>query len=182
MMSMTPQNTDYATVLKQYLKTTADGLAFAIEQIPTGRWFVTPLPMPMFGEWPAAKIVHHVTWYERNIVLPEMHRWISNIEPDYSQLSDEKQETDWQNAPKDMAVLLTDFQTVRDEQLALFDQIDAEAWATEKPTLWGVEVPLSWVVAKTYQHTLEHTDTLMKMALFWDVYLERQQAEKQKDA
>jgi hypothetical protein len=42
------------------------------------------------------------------------------------------------------------------------------------------------MLTRVYQHTIEHTDTLLKMGLFWDFYLEqfKQQrlAERDKNA
>jgi hypothetical protein len=33
-------------------------------------------------------------------------------------------------------------------------------------TLWRPR-PLSWIVTKTFQHTYEHGDTLLRMVLWW---------------
>jgi hypothetical protein len=55
----------------------------------------------------------------------------------------------------------------RDEHRALLTRLDAGAWRAARTTVWG-DMPLRWVVAKTYQHTAEHTNDILRIALFWD--------------
>ena len=37
-------------------------------------------------------------------------------------------------------------------------------------------MPLRWVVAKTYQHTAEHTSDILRIVLYWD-FLAKEPAE-----
>jgi hypothetical protein len=59
----------------------------------------------------------------------------------------------------------------RDEQRALLNRLDAGAWTAAQATVWG-DMPLRWVVAKTYQHTAEHTSDILRIALYWDFFVE----------
>ena len=53
------------------------------------------------------------------------------------------------------------------QQIDLLDQLTGADWQSPRTTLWG-EKPLAWIVTKTYQHTCEHGDTLLRMSLWWE--------------
>ena len=55
----------------------------------------------------------------------------------------------------------------REEQGGLLGGLDAEAWTDVRTAGWGW-VPLRWVVTTTCQHTAEHTNDVLRIALFWD--------------
>jgi hypothetical protein len=94
-----------------------------------------------------------------------MHQWAGGaLVRDY----------DWSDADEDWAAaqtqtsdeLVQKFNAVRQEQIQLLDKLESVDWATLKTTPWG-EKPLSLVVTKTYQHTFEHGDTLLRMVMWW---------------
>jgi hypothetical protein len=58
------------------------------------------------------------------------------------------------------------FCDLRRQQILMLDQLEQVDWEAPRPTPWG-EKPLKMVVTKTYQHTLEHCDTLLRMGLWW---------------
>jgi hypothetical protein len=151
------------SLFRQQLETSADGFLWAVGQIPTGRHYV--LPLPIFGTLPAARIVFRVVWYEQQVALPYMRTWVSGAPPDIA----DTEAQDWHG--QDMADLVAQFRQGRDEQIALLNHLSE--WDSVRPTLWG-PVPLSWLLTKTYQHTLEHTTTLLNMALYWDQLLAAQ--------
>jgi hypothetical protein len=63
--------------------------------------------------------------------------------------------------------MIADFKTLRGEQLTLIQQFHEEPiWTQERNALWG-PVTLQWVMTKTYQHTLEHTDEILRLYLWW---------------
>lgn len=157
------------TFYRDQLSTCTGTLIWAARQVPTGRWFVQPLPV--FGEWPAARQVFHVTWSDRYILLPHLRQWAGG--PSLTRDSLPDQQANWQAAAQQSpAVLLADFEEVRTAQITLLDQFqDGDLQAT-RPTFWG-EVSLAWMLARIVQHTLEHTSSLMSMALFWDYHIER---------
>lgn len=170
-------NNGVTAIFRQHIQSSADGLIYAIEQIPTGRLFITP--HPAFGAWSAARILFHVTYYERQLVLPQMKIWLHNNTLTLEQLEAqwEQEEQVWRAAgsKQNLSSLLTDFRAVRDDQLQLIDLVRESLWAEVKDTVWG-QVSLRWVMVKTYQHTLEYTDTLLKMALNWDMTLMAEKA------
>ena len=69
------------------------------------------------------------------------------------------------------------------QQIDLLDSLASVDWAETRPTVWG-DKPLSLVVTKTYQHTFEHGDTLLRMGLWWKDMAEEErqwlEAQKQK--
>ena len=80
-------------------------------------------------------------------------------------------DTAWANAlkvpPSDFGA---EFQRIRQEQVVLLDQLGQVDWSVPRVTLWGNK-PLSMIVTKTFQHTYEHGDTLLRMGLWWDELL-----------
>jgi hypothetical protein len=48
----------------------------------------------------------------------------------------------------------------------LLDTLSGVDWTTPRATLWGHK-PLSMIVTKTFQHTYEHGDTILRMGLWW---------------
>jgi hypothetical protein len=49
----------------------------------------------------------------------------------------------------------------------LVDALEQVDWEAPQATLWG-DKPLKMIVTKTYQHTFEHGDTLLRMGLWWE--------------
>lgn len=167
------------------LTNSADELAWAVQQIPTGRWFVSPLPA--FGEMAVAQVVFHVAWSDRHILTPQLRQWTDDDQPPLHRHDIPNESAEWRATVNqtDMETLLAGFRAGRDEMLALLDAYSPDAFEAIRPTIWG-EVTLKWMLTRVYQHTVEHTDTLLKMGLFWDYYLEqfKQQrlAERDKNA
>ncbi len=81
----------------------------------------------------------------------------------------------WAKGQADFDSLLGQFREVRAEQIALFPKFNDTDWRTTREAVWG-PVTLLWVVNKTYQHTAEHTSDIMRIALFWDDFENRQKA------
>ncbi len=158
------------------LNQSADELVFTAKQIPTGRWYVTPLPA--FGEWPVAKLVYHVGWSDRHTLLPQLKQWLGAEKPDLSGDDVPREGDSWIEASKrDIDDLLAEMRASRDKIVALIDQFSDELWEETRETVWG-EVTLDWMCLRVYAHTVEHTSNLLNMALFWDLHLE--QMEKQR--
>ena len=53
----------------------------------------------------------------------------------------------------------------------LLDKLIDADWNAQRETLWGYK-PLSMIVTKTFQHTYEHSDTLLRMGIWWEGILE----------
>jgi hypothetical protein len=52
------------------------------------------------------------------------------------------------------------------QQLEVLNECTEQMWNEERDVVWG-HLPLKWVMTKTYQHTLEHTDEVMRACLWW---------------
>jgi len=53
------------------------------------------------------------------------------------------------------------------EQIAMLEELAQVDWEAPRATLWG-DKPLKMIVTKTFQHTFEHGDTLLRMGLWWE--------------
>ena len=150
---------------QQQLQTSADGFLWAAEQIPQERLYIAPRP----NRWPVARVLFHLIRYEQRLALPSMQQWLGGPLPVVgTQEEDNAQdERDWNDgAGYEVQTLIADFKKIRSQQLALFPQFTEQSWYEEHEAVWGI-VSLSWVVVKTYQHTLEHTDEVLKAYLWW---------------
>ena len=155
------------------LQAGANGFVWAAREVPQERWEV--VPPTALGEWPMAHHVFHMLFYEREMVLPHMHHWLGSPLASYEDwqklFSDDN--SSWK-PHTDIEQMLTNFLHVREEQITLLQHVDDKLWNEVHPTvLWG-EVSLKWIVSKTFQHTAEHTNDVMRMALFWDIFAQRE--------
>ena len=156
--------------LSDELGRSALGYDWAVRQVPEDRLDLTP--PPGLWEWSALRHLYHLVWYEREIALPTMRLW-----PDGPPFTEEglDEEAAWtaDRAGVELEAWLRLLAAGRDEQRARLAGMDAAAWTAERPTGWDDlprPVPLRWVVAKTYQHTAEHTNDVLRIALFWDIF------------
>jgi uncharacterized damage-inducible protein DinB len=163
-MADTKNNADW---FKAQLQNSLDVFVWAVAQIPPERINVEPTA----GAWSVQQHIHHLYSYEK-LILPFKRQWLPNADP----TSQEdiaivrhmwsEQERHWYK--KDAAHWLGYFQTLRKEAIQMLRKFDESAWDTEKETtFWGVK-SLCWLYSKTLQHTLEHTDAVLKISLFWD--------------
>jgi hypothetical protein len=153
------------------LQASADGFVWGAEQVPFARRYVTP--PPGLGEWTVARHVFHMVYYEQTIALPSMRQWLGEACPATDGLDED---VAWDNRQVDFDSLLAEFKKVRAEQIALLPKFDNRIWAVTREAVWG-PVTLLWVVSKTYQHTAEHTNEAMRIALFWDRVAAHQEAQ-----
>ncbi|HSB00788.1 MAG TPA: DinB family protein [Anaerolineales bacterium] len=148
------------------LRSTLDGFIWAVQQLPIERLSVSP-PVPL-GEWPATQHVFHMLDYEKRLALPTMHQWLGKpgvIAPTV--------EGDSEHGFPGIDEMLTEFRQIRNSEINLLAKFNPADWNTiQKTTVWG-EVSLYWLVCKTYQHTVEHTHDVLRLALFWDRIIKR---------
>jgi hypothetical protein len=151
------------------LKASGDGLLWAFSRIePIFHDQLPPFPGYM-GTWTPARHVWHVTDYERVDVIPAMRLWLGEALPE----DEHDEEAAWAAVTdRSYEALAAGFRAVRQEQIALLQALAAVDWAEERQTDWGMK-PLSMVVTKTFQHTYEHGDTLLRMGLWWHGFPER---------
>jgi hypothetical protein len=162
--------TDFVAWFRYQLKASADGFEWAFSQIPSDFLEKLPPDPGYLGTWCPARHVWHVTEYEKCLALPSMAEWLG------VPISTEDNWPDDDNAwakVQDQGIegLIAEFRRVRQQQIDLLDQLAAFDWNQPRNTLWGAK-PLSMVVTKTFQHTYEHGDTLLRMGLWWEVILE----------
>jgi hypothetical protein len=148
------------------LHSSADAFIWAALQIPTGRHHV--MPLPVFGEWSVARIVFHMLWYETSVIRPAVAAW-----DDTPGFPDEGEEiAAWGDNTTSVEAMLTQLREQREVLVTLLDEQQLDL-AAKQTTPWG-RVTLRWWLLHAYQHTLDYTNTLLSMALYWDQYLEAQ--------
>jgi hypothetical protein len=164
--------TDWIPWFRYQLKASADGFEWAFAQIsPALRDQLPPEP-EYLGSLSAARLVWHVTEYERYLALPSMLQWLGSPLPLGDAWSDDDEA--WAKV-KDRSFegLAAEFRHVRQQQVDLLEPLAGVDWSASQKTLWG-DKPLSMIVTKTFQHTYEHGDTLLRMGLWWESILKRQ--------
>ena len=145
------------------LKASGEGLVWAVEQVPVEHQ--TCAPPERFGEWSVAKHIFHLMYYERELALPHMYHWLGSPLPSFKAYDGEGT---WNRDASSQSIqhLLQEFQQTRAAQITLLSKFDEALLSEERPGHWG-ERDMRWIVTKTFQHTLDHTNTVLTMALFW---------------
>jgi hypothetical protein len=74
-------------------------------------------------------------------------------------------------AAEPVETLVARLHAVRDRQIAIIESTPAEIFNEPKTMLWsdrnvGKPRALSWVATKTFQHTWEHGNAILRAALF----------------
>jgi hypothetical protein len=155
----------YAQWFQQQLKNSADGFLWAVEQIPQERLYLAPRP----DRWPVARLVYHLANYEGRIGLPSIRQWLGDPKPEVGTQEEDtdKEDVAWNNGEgHEITDLIATFKAVRAQQLESIRLVREDQWLEERPVIWGIR-SLQWVVTKTYQHTLEHTDEILRAYLWW---------------
>ena len=143
------------------LRSTLDGFIWAAQQVPPERIYFPP--PPQLGEWSVVQHVVHMLEYEERYAIPAMSQWLG-VPP---AIPEELERTKEPNPPL-MEEKLARFERVRRVEIDMLSKFDRNAWnRIQRTTFWG-DVSLYWLVCKTYQHTLEHTNNLLCLTLFWD--------------
>jgi len=145
------------------LKASGEGFVWAVEQVPVERQ--TSSPPKGFGEWSVARHIFHMLYYERELALPHMRHWLGSPQPPFDAY---KEDEAWEKGAHSASIdhLLQEFQQTRAAQIALLPDFDEALWNEVRVSAWG-EKSIRWIVSKTFQHTADHTNTVLCMALFW---------------
>ncbi len=158
--------TDWTAWFRYQLKASADGFVWGVQQLKPDYYYELPPAPEYLGTWPPARHIWHVTEYERCLALPSMRQWLGAALPPDDGWPDD--DPSWQ-AVQDRSIisLLDAFRAVRDQQICLLDQLGDVDWTAPRKTLWGHR-PLAMIVTKTFQHSYEHGDTILRMGLWWE--------------
>jgi len=155
--------------LQEQLAASLTMLAGAWAAIPQERWAALPPErIRRMSSWPAQLHLYHLYQYERITVAfaaiwQEGGRELTREEEAELVRPYREQETGWQqlSGAETMAGM-------REQRRILLAQLaQTSDWDAVHDILVGTH-NLRWVIAKCFQHTLEHTTTLLQLALFWD--------------
>jgi hypothetical protein len=157
--------TETAKWFRMQLQTTAEGMIWAIRQLDPEHHLLLPPDPDYMGTWSPVRHVWHVARYERIFALPAMKVWLGEaLAPTDTWPFEDREWVTEQT--RGVEAFIGDLQAVRAEQLALLDNYSDSDWKRIETAYWGKR-PLTMVLTKTYQHTLEHTDTILRMGLWW---------------
>jgi hypothetical protein len=166
--------TDWVPWFRYQLQASADGFVWAFAQIDASLYERLPPAPGYLGTWPPARHVWHVTEYERCLVVPSMRQWLGGDLASEDAWPDD--DATWAAVRcREFDALADAFQAVRQEQIQLLDQLADVDWTAPRETLWGWK-PLAMIVTKTFQHTYEHGDTLLRMGLWWEQFAREESA------
>ncbi len=158
--------TDWVPWFRYQLRASADGFLWGLSQIAPSFLEQLPVEPGYLGTWPPLRHVWHAAGYERCLALPAMKQWVGEPLPPEDAWQDD--DPAWAAVQdKSPEALCAAFQQVRQQQIDLLDQLAGVDWQAPRTTLWG-EKPLAWIVTKTFQHTYEHGDTLLRVGLWWE--------------
>ena len=161
--------TDWVAWFRYQLQASADGFVWAFAQIPAALREGLPPDPDYLGTWPPTRHLWHVTEYERCLVIPSMRQWLGASMP-HGDIWPDDDET-WATVhDRSLETLTAEFRAIRQQQILLLDQLENIDWQAPRETLWGHK-PLAMIVTKTFQHTYEHGDTLLRMGLWWETIL-----------
>lgn len=164
-MALQAVGTDWVPWFREQLRTSGEAFVWAITQIDARQHHVLPPKSRSYlGDWPPVRHIWHVAYYEQCLVLPKMRELAGG-----PRLPDEPC-PDWDNwddfASRTVGEHVADFRAARADLIAQLDDMADADWTTPRETGWGY-YPLSMVHTKTLQHTFEHANTLLLMALWW---------------
>jgi ketosteroid isomerase-like protein/uncharacterized damage-inducible protein DinB len=139
-------------------------LARFLDAIPSERLGTAPASRSGFaplGGWSAHRHLFHLVHYERHFALPALQVAVQGATPGRT-WPDEEQAYRPELPP---AELLEQLRMLRRDQAQLV--LQARDGDLEKPAApW--QRSTRWTVAKTIQHTAEHTNDIARLALFWE--------------
>lgn len=163
---------DDALWFASQLRSSGDAVLWAYDQLPPTRRLETPPDADSFGDWPAARHLWHLAEYERCLAAPAMRLWLGGAMPTHEDMWDES-DAGWAAASLPAAPdVVRMFRAARAAQAEVLDALASADWQTPRPTPWG-ERSLQMIVTKTLQHSFSHADTLLRMVLWWDDIVRR---------
>ena len=163
------------------IKGTADHLR---DSLTTVEWAVSLLPerwshaLPDYYEpeaWGAAMNVAHLAVYEDKLAGPVLASLAAGGDgTDASASVDERTAEAFAIADQPLPALLDRLRRARQRQIETVEAFDPERFNVPVTPLWGEGYPrygsrlhsAAWVATKTFQHTWEHGNAILRLALF----------------
>lgn len=155
------------------------------ESLETIEWAVGQLPEPWHhavpdfyaeGEWHAAMNLAHLTVYEEqlaNPVLEALARGEDGVGSVRSGMESWFYGDSVAASGEPLAALMDRFRTAREREIGIVESFAKERFNEPVCPLWGgtgrhgaALQPAGWVATKTFQHSWEHGNALLRLALF----------------
>jgi hypothetical protein len=148
-------------------------LEWAVANVPE-RWthalpdYVDP------AEWTVARILAHVVVYEEGVAAPVLAEMAARRDASAVEFSGEGSQAEAEALAREpIAVIMERLRPARERQIEIVRSLDHEWFNTPLTPLWSGSgrygeplQPAGWVATKTFQHTWEHGNAVMRVALF----------------
>jgi hypothetical protein len=135
-------------------------------------WAVSLVPeswhhRPANGPWSVARNLAHLAVYEEGTAAPTLEALAAGLDARAVPRGE-----DW-FLPEERALgqepvsmIMDRLKAVRRRQIQTLHGFPEEAFERPAATLWGDAFSAAWVTNKTVQHTWEHGNTILQVALF----------------
>ncbi len=155
----------YRSELVSRLRSTTEDLEWAVRGLPA----TTQQYRPSTNDWSVHEHLAHLRDMEQEVYLPLL-RWATvpeMLDPrDYSRREWHEQRY---RAEEPLSSVVDDVGRIRDEELAIFREMNDITWAKYRTdTRWG-PLTCQWIAELMYRHVLDHLQCIM--ALRQDVNL-----------
>src|SRR5215204_2937487 len=177
-MQTTPATTSYSVEeVCRLLEESLNAIEWALSRTSPPQFHATPKGAAAAfqeGAWSMAMNVAHLAVYDERLAIPVLEGLLAGgdglgaastpredaFQRECEALSEEPREA-----------ILARLRAARQRQVALVRRFSDEQFNTLRTPLWGkyYGAPLhasGWVAAKSWQHTYEHTNALLRIALF----------------
>ncbi len=140
-------------------------------QLVPAKWTHTP---PDEGAWSVAMNLAHMIAYEEQLATPVMESLADggtgqDVVPSGGEgwLLTSAQAM----ADASLETLAARLRAIRERQIAIIDSMSPGLFNTPRTMLWsnrngGKPLAISWVATKTFQHTWEHGNAILRVAMF----------------
>ena len=165
----TPTTTYRLDDLVRRLRDSLTDLEFGLQQAPA-RWHHALPPEVAPDAWTVAMNLAHLTIYEENVAL----RLLRSFEPGFDPAGERRggDEAWFYNEALALSIepidqALARLRTARREQIELVESFGETRLNSGVTPLWpDPQHTAGWVATKTFQHTWEHGNAILRVALF----------------
>jgi hypothetical protein len=172
-------------------QTTQSAIEFGVEEtarrlrdsLATLEWAVANVParwthaLPDYvdpAEWTVARILAHVAVYEESAAAPVLEEMAAGRDGSAVKFSGEGSLAEAEALAREpLDVIMARLRAARQRQIAAVTSFNHERINAPLTPLWsgsgrhgGPLQPAGWVATKTFQHTWEHGNTVLRVALF----------------